>query len=244
MIPKEKTLILFRKFKYHKKFISQSSLLFYLNYIFKFKDLCNKNVLDIGGGSGLITLYASLQGAQAVCLEPESSGSTKQTKKQFNKIRKALEIRSIKANFLRCKFQDFNTARRFDLVCLIDSINHLDEESVIRLKEDTQAQKKYIKILKKVYSLMKKNGTLIITDCSRNNFFNDLRIPSPFRKSIEWHKHHSPFLWVNLLKAVGFKKVSLNWTTPSSIGKLGRILFGNKIAAYFFLSHFRLELKK
>lgn len=85
---------------------------------------------------------------------------------------------------------------------------------------------------------------MIITDCGRRNFFNDIHLRSPFMPRIEWHKHQSPHLWLDLLKQVGFRKVSLQWTSPHCLGQFGRLLLGHRLIAYFLMSHFRIEVEK
>jgi 16S rRNA G966 N2-methylase RsmD len=49
----------------------------HLQYIFDGIDLRDRDVLDIGGGSGLLAVYAAVCGARnAVCVEPEGAGSS------------------------------------------------------------------------------------------------------------------------------------------------------------------------
>ena len=62
--------------------------------------------------------------------------------------------------------------------------------------------------------------------------------------TIEWHKHQTPTVWATLLINSGFKNPKFAWSYPNTLGKFGRFIFGNKIAAFFLLSHFRLELTK
>lgn len=62
--------------------------------------------------------------------------------------------------------------------------------------------------------------------------------------SIEWEKHQSPALWLSLLQQVGFQKMSIQWSAPNSLSSIGRKFLGNRLAAYFILSHFRIEVQK
>ena len=130
------------------------------------------------------------------------------------------------------------------MIILSNSINHLNEYSTEHLADCQEAKSTYIEYFQKMFTLLEPGGTLIITDCDRRNMFNDLNLKSPFMPTIEWEKHQSPFLWAALLEIAGFKKISIKWSSPNSLGKTGDILFGNKVVAYFLFSHFRLEVQK
>src|SRR5687767_5444688 len=71
-----------------KMYSGKSNLKFYLNNLFENVDLAQKNVLDVGGGKGLLSFYAAVKGAQnAVCLEPEVDGSRNGMIKEYNDLR-------------------------------------------------------------------------------------------------------------------------------------------------------------
>ena len=54
----------------------KGNFLFYINSIFAGVNFENKNVLDIGSGTGIYSIYASLSGAKnVVSIEPETEGS-------------------------------------------------------------------------------------------------------------------------------------------------------------------------
>jgi 16S rRNA G966 N2-methylase RsmD len=56
----------------------KENLKFYLDNLFEHVELAQKEVLDVGGGRGLLTFYTAVKGAKkAVCLEPEKEGSKK-----------------------------------------------------------------------------------------------------------------------------------------------------------------------
>jgi len=113
-----------------------------------------------------------------------------------------------------------------------------------RLLDNTISQQTYLAYFKKIYDGLNSNGKIIITDCTRYNFFNIVGIKSPFMPTIEWYKHQSPTVWTKLLIDSGFKNPKIAWSYPNTFGKFGKFIFGNKIAAFFLLSHFRLELTK
>ena len=102
----------------------------------------------------------------------------------------------------------------------------------------------YAGVFRALFGSLRPGGWLVATDCSRANFFNDVGTTSPFMPDIEWHKHQSPGTWDRLLRQVGFAAARVQWSSPNTLGALGRLLLGNRFAAYFLLSHFRLAARK
>jgi len=67
-----------------KIYKSEPALLYHLESIFQGVDLAHKRVLEIGGGAGVYSFYAAIQGAkEVVCLEPEAAGSAASISKTF-----------------------------------------------------------------------------------------------------------------------------------------------------------------
>jgi len=216
----------------------------HIRFLFGDKELFGNQILDIGGGSGLLSFYAASQGADVVCLEPENDGSTqgmtsifKNFKMQFTQC---LGEVTLKSNTL----QDFATRKRFQLVLAANSINHIDEKATEQLHESIVAKKSFKIYFEKIHKLMKPNGSLIITDCSRRNFFNDLGLKSPLMPTIDWEKHQSPETWIEIIEEAGFEKSNLKWSTPNSLGAFGQSFLSSRLVAYFTLSHFRIVSRK
>jgi len=226
----------------NKMYTNKERLKCHLEFMFGNASLAGKRVLDVGGGAGLLTFFAAANGASATCLEPELKGSTTGIATSFNKMSSELNLRMGEATLIEKTFQQFKSKNLFDIIILANSINHLDEEASLSLQFSSQAQIKMHRIFQKMFSMLTPGGRLIITDCDRRNFFNDLKTKSPFMPDIEWDKHQSPFVWINLLKKAGFKKESIKWSSPNSLGRVGRFFFGNRLTNYFLLSHFRIEL--
>lgn len=216
----------------------------YLNYLFKGISFTDKAMLDVGGGSGLFSLYARCMGAQpVVCLEPESSGSTKGASSKFRQYADHLNLDNI--HLEPGTFQNFNPKGiTFDIVLLHNSINHLSEEACINLKVSAEARKEYEAIFTKMSQVAKPGAELIITDCSRYNFFALLGLKNPLAPNINWNKHQSPKLWRSMLRNAGFINPHIRWSFFSRLGIIDELLLGNHLVSFFLTSHFCLVMEK
>jgi 2-polyprenyl-3-methyl-5-hydroxy-6-metoxy-1,4-benzoquinol methylase len=227
----------FNKTKYIKK---------HLDFIFENVNLNGKKVLDVGGGAGLLALYAANEGAiSSVCLEPELEGTTKGFRKKFEALKMDASITTHAEN-LNETFQSFllKNTQKFDVVIFHNSINHLDEPACSNLLIDSNSETIYTNIFRDLYNIVEENGQIIIADCSRSNFFNDIGLKSPIVTSIEWDIHQNPETWVDMLLKSGFKLSSLKWSSHEYFGKIGDYIFGNRFFAYLTFSHFKILLKK
>jgi SAM-dependent methyltransferase len=223
----------------------KASLKFYLDYIFEGVSFKGMAMLDVGSGFGLFSLYGAYMGAKPViCLEPELGGSREGV---AHKLRKLLDSLPSHIDVIpkAITFQEFEPDNQiFDIILLHNSINHLDEEACINLQHSDDAKKRYKVIFEKLGELASPRAKLIISDCSRYNFWHQIRLRNPVVPTIEWRKHQRPEYWSNLLNAVGFANPHIRWTSPARFGKVGRLLFGNWLASYLTTSHFRLVMDK
>jgi cyclopropane fatty-acyl-phospholipid synthase-like methyltransferase len=216
----------------------------HLDYIFDGVDLAGKCLLDVGGGAGLLTVYAATKGAVSVCVEPEGPSSTGGVTKRFGMLKNAVDP-GLRAEIVVSSVQEYlREPRNFDVVVIANAINHLNEDACIKLLSEPAAREEYKAILCAFFHCLKPGGQLIATDCGNSNVFNDIGMKSPFMPDIEWQKHQPPEVWDELLQEVGFAPAQVQWSTPNTLGAAGRSLFGNKISAYFLLSHFRLAARK
>lgn len=230
-----------------KMYSGKSNLKFYLKNLFENVDFTEKEVLDVGGGRGLLSFYAAVEGARrAICLEPEVDGSRNGMINAYNEIRSEFP-ESLPVNLIPLTLQDYlkqTGPESFDVIIMHNSINHLDEEACIHLLDNEDCYSRYVAVFKNVHRIMKKNGTLIITDAARNNFFNDIGIKNIFTPTIEWHKHQQPKTWATLLKEAGFKNASVHWLTPNRLGNTGKLLMDNYFISYLTRSYFKMTMKK
>lgn len=224
-----------------KKYRNKKGIIFKLESLFKGIEIKDKKILDIGGGDGLMSFWMSHKGADVYCLEPDSNGSADVDLTDYHYLE---EETGLKINLIKKTFQDFNTQDQFDLILIHNTINHLNELACERLDYDQESFHTYEEYFHKLYTLLKKNGMLIISDCSRKNFWYNIHQTNPFIKNIEWEKHQAPGLWRVIAEDANFKCEKLTWSTFNRFGHIGKILLGNALTAYFLSSHFNLYLKK
>ncbi|MBA7549617.1 hypothetical protein ES705_42107 [subsurface metagenome] len=225
---------------------SKENARFYLNYLFQDVSFSGRSMLDVGGGPGWLSLYATCMGAKPViCIELELEGSRRGAPSKFKQLSETLSLDNV--NFQSVTFQDFDPGpgnQTFDIILLHNSINHLDEEACINLRRSDNARNRYKSLFQKLSELAGPGTKLIICDCSRYNFFALLRLKNPFAPSIEWHKHQSPKYWSKMLHDFGFVNPQIRWISPSRLRAIGRFLFDNRFASYFLTSHFCLVTDK
>lgn len=230
------------KYRYYKYNIKNMES--YINFLYKGMHFSDKNVLDIGGGFGLYSIFSELLGAKkTIILEPELAGSNKKNKEKFLNFKNELILKN--TYLINKSLQDYNyKGDKFDIILLHNSINHLDEDACKKLKFDTSARETYRNILKKIGELSNENCKLIVCDCSRYNIFNILGLKNPLAKTIEWEKHQSPKLWERLFNELEFVNSDIRWLPPKPLRAIGRKLLGNKYISFFLNSYFCLKMQK
>lgn len=212
----------------------------YLKWAFLDINFNNKSVLDIGGGNGIYSYYSRLMGAKkAINLEPFEAGSKNVI------INSKGVIEELKIELISQTIQEFCSEEKFDIIILHDSINHLDEPIFSRIHQNSNDFEKYSMLIRKISDLLNNSGKIIVTDCSRYNFWGMLGLKSPFAPSIEWSLHQSPYLIKKLFENQGFKHFNIRWTPFKRFGILGRIISHLGIIPSFFMqSHFNIIIQR
>ena len=218
---------------------------YFRGQIFKWVDLKNKRLLDIGGGNGLASIWSLTSGGckEAIVIDPFDKGSNSLMFEQFKKMKQASGVDD--------RLQLHNGIPRdlsgkvgiFDIVLMHNSVNHINEKMVSLLKFSEQARNTFMQEFKLIRSRIALNGILIVSDCSNRNFFGDIGIKNPIAPTINWAFHQTPAVWSAIIESSGFKHVRTAWTTRRELGRLGHLILGNKVGAYLTNSHFALEFK-
>ena len=226
----------------YRNYPSSARAIFDCHQTFKGIDLSGKRFLEIGAGAGIHSAYASILGAErVVAIEPAVAGSND---KEVQALPQVIEFVGLSNVEVRgTTLQDFETSESFDVVLMHNSVNHLDEGMCGVLHCQEAARKVYRDIFAKIVQMTASNSQIIISDCSRYNFFSLIGLRSPFASTITWGLHQSPRIWAKLFDEVGVRREALDWTLPYPLRYLGPLL-NNSVAAYFLLSHFRLVMRR
>lgn len=223
---------------------SEAALHRYLEWLFEGVPLAGRRVLDIGGGTGLLSCYAAARGAkEAVCLEPEADGVSAGINQRFVRLKRALGVDGVQ--WKSATFQDFDGAPgAFDVVLLHNSVNHLDERATVRLRNHRPSRDIYSNLFSKLATLLVPGGYVLVADCARTNLFPLLGIPHPISRTIEWHKHQDPEIWAALLERAGFREPIVGWSSYNRLGRFGWALLANRVGAFVSTGHFRLLMRR
>jgi len=175
--------------------------------LFRDVPLKGVSVLDVGCGTGAWAIWAALQGARkAVGVEPEAAGSTTGTLNLFRRNIRLLGLED-RLDAYGCTLQDFPVKTRFDIIVLYAVINHLDEEAVATLDRDPAMERRYVKVVGSLRDKTTTGGTVIVFDGARSNFWDQLGLRCPFdwTRTIEWHKHQNPSVWIRVFEKAAFR---------------------------------------
>src|SRR5690606_23565634 len=92
--------------------------------LFRGVPLRSANVLEIGSGGGLLSLFMAGQGARVVSLEPEGIGSTPGVIAKQRERSRRLGLQDA-ITVIDADFNTWDTDERFDVIVSRNSLNHL-----------------------------------------------------------------------------------------------------------------------
>lgn len=210
--------------------------------LFEGVPLAGKDILDVGCGDGRYSLWAGFEAASVLGLEPTSEGSLGHDPvEDFRAAAVAGHLTHVEIR--ETGLQDFDPqGRTWDIILIHAAINHLDEDACITLTENPSSWDSYRTIARKLRSLCRPGGCLIVVDCAKRNFFGDLGMRNPFAPTIEWHKHQQPKTWAKVLGEAGFSGPRTTWLSNSVWHQFG-IIQRNRVCSYMRGSMFRLLMK-
>jgi SAM-dependent methyltransferase len=216
----------------------------YAARLFEGVPLEGRRVLDVGGGSGLISFYAAAMGARVTCLEPGAAGSNAEMPATFQRLEEALGS-AVEVQLDPRSLQAFDAPpASLDVVVVHNTINHLDERACAALPRDPEARASYVRLFEAVARWTRPGGTLLVSDCARLNLFDVLRLRNPFVPDIDWRLHQQPGVWARLATEAGFADPQVRWNPMTRAGRVGAVLLGNWLGAFATQSHFTLRVRR
>jgi hypothetical protein len=204
------------------------------------------NTLEIGAGEGVLGLWLLSRGARSVTqLEPESDGAAEGVAARSRALFEPLHLEPGRWVWKPEPFQSFAPDRRYRLVLSQNSINHLDEDACVHLLEHPEARERYRKIFVKIHDALEPGGKLVVGDCARTNYGALLLGGhTPFAPGIEWHKHHEPETWAQLMEEAGLVLEEIRWWLPYYRVRALHPLLRWRPASCMVMSYFVLRARR
>ena len=110
----------------------------------------------------LVSTLPAWEPREVVCLEPGAEGSSSGVLEKFKKLHLGLKDKC-QVKLVSTKLQNFDpNDKKFDIILLHNSINHMDEKACINLKYDSQALEIYRMIFQKLSNLASNGAKLIV----------------------------------------------------------------------------------
>ncbi|AKM79307.1 TPA: hypothetical protein DEQ95_02660 [Candidatus Beckwithbacteria bacterium] len=181
------------------------------NELFKegFKKIKGRTVLDIGSGTGAISLYLAKKGFNVVGIE-----ISKKAVDISEKSARSFNLRN-KTRFIRGDFnRGLKVNKKFDLVICSEILEHLKNEEVI---------------LFKIHKLIKKGGKIIITVPSYNAPLYRIGYAKDFDRRVGHLRRYTERSLKELTTRCGFKTKEIKKTE----GILRNLLFLSQRLGFF-----------
>lgn len=209
-----------RKKRGYKKILSLNNFTYFilLKLLNRPPFIQHKTFLDIGCGVGSISLYLASKGKKVLGVDVSSKAL-----KIADQAKK--ENRLLDLEFEKISAEEFNTSKRFDAVLLIEVIEHIKDDK---------------RLLKKIYSFLKKDGHLLLTTPSSENIMYKLGFYKEFDRKVGHIRRYAKKQLIKMLEDSGFEIIqyykkesilrSLLFTTK--MGLLIRFIRGPLVAFF------------
>jgi 2-polyprenyl-3-methyl-5-hydroxy-6-metoxy-1,4-benzoquinol methylase len=189
------------------------NFLYHFNEEFRGIEVRGKRILEIGCGSGFVSLYlAFVMGVGHLDAMDEAAGEGNPST-----ILDTLEtnVRSLgltNITVLKKDIMQFTSSEPYDIVVSNNAMHHVCEHGL--LKWDVRARKKYIEIFGHLKSLLRPEGTLMLREYSRNSIWRYL--PGRYQE-VEWSLHPTKGEWLGVLRQAAFRNISYQYSCPYTL---------------------------
>jgi SAM-dependent methyltransferase len=206
--------------------------------------LADKNVLEVGCGSGSFSLYMALCGRakKVVALDPaEGRGMDAEAFEKLETVSQkhaTPNLRTFKSSIYDCRLPE----QYFDLIIANSALHHAIRPFGYLFKNQ-QAQKAALSTFRLLHSLLKDGGSIVLREMSRINVWRFLPYKWKMRH-VDWGGHATLHEWRWIIKKAGFCDVHHSFLTPFFLRKWPSFLIRNACANFFFSSHFYVYATK
>ena len=202
--------------------------------LFRGVELRGKDVLEIGSGRGLLSIYLAMRGARVTSLEPEMAGS--QSGMMHLQQTRCAAL-GLKVETLPVDFNGWRPTRTFDVIVSRSTVNHLYPSEHHALAHQPTWDG-YVQMFQHTRSLLRPGGVFVARDSSRYALFLLLRkwIRKPWKTGhtgVDWRHHQNAATWVRLMWAAGFTSASRDYLIPYPLRRVSWLV--NTGLVSFFL---------
>lgn len=200
------------------------NFLYHFNEQFRGLEVRGKRMLEIGCGSGALSLYlASVLdvGHLDAIDEAEGEGNPVSILETLETTVHTLGLKNI--TVMKKDIMQFHPSEPYDIVVSNNAMHHVCEHGL--LKWDIRARKKYVEIFKHLKGLLKPEGVLLLREYSRYTIWQFL--PGRYDE-VEWSLHPSKGEWLRVLRQAGYRNISHRYACPYAL-RLGAALVRNPI---------------
>jgi 2-polyprenyl-3-methyl-5-hydroxy-6-metoxy-1,4-benzoquinol methylase len=200
------------------------NFLYHFNEEFHGIEVRGKRILEIGCGSGFVSLYlASVLGVGHLDAmdEAEGEGNPSTILDSLETNVRSLGLTNI--TVLKKDIMQFTSSEPYDIVVSNNAMHHVCEHGL--LKWDVRARKKYVEIFGHLKSLLRPEGTLLLREYSRYSIWRFL--PGRYQE-VEWSLHPTKGEWLRVLRQAAFRNISYQYSCPYTL-RVGAAVVRNPI---------------
>ena len=201
---------------------------FQMDRMMKGYDFDGKDILDVGCGRGYISLYLSFACKNSTIYaldEAEGDGSDRNVLEILEQDVNKYRIENI--NMLKEDINRWEPGRQFDIIVAKYSLHHIawDDIRITRstnayLFKNREAREKHVQMFRKIKSLLKPGGLLVIWETSRTNIFRFIPV---MKRHMNWKTKPTAREWLYLFEETGFDDIRQVYDIPYKLRALDGI---------------------